>query len=144
MSTELSRPARRRMAGAVGVAVLVGAALIASLALAHNRVFPSHVTLVKAVQYAPNVGLYQGHVFSPRANCKRNREVQVFNVTANPDVRVARKYTGPNGFWKVKGALAPNGDKVQALIETKVLPAPPGHNHSCHLDRSPTVVFPHP
>ena len=135
---------RTVVVGGVAVSVLAGAAMVASLAFAHNKTFSNQVTLTRAVQYAPNVASYQGRVNSPRANCERNREVQVFNVSANPDVRVARTHTTPTGFWKVKGSLVPNGDKVQALIETKVLPAPPGHNHSCDVDRSPNVVFPRP
>ena len=146
MDIQFSRVTRQRVIGAVAVAVLGGAALIASLAFAHNRAFSSQVSLTQAVQYAPapNFGLYRGNVTSPRANCKNNREVQVFDVTPNPEVRVARTYTVAGGAWKAKGALVPNGHKVQALIETKVLPSPPGHNHTCTLDRSPIVVFPHP
>ena len=144
MDIEISRANRQRVIGVVAVAVLAGAALIASLAFAHNRAFPNQVSLTKAAPYGPALAVYKGRVTSPKAKCERNREVQIFNVTANPDVRVARSHTTPVGTYKIKGAQVPNGDKVQALIETKVLPAPPGHNHSCNVDRSPTVVYPHP
>jgi hypothetical protein len=144
MNVESSRASRQRLIGIVAVAVLVAAALVASLAIAHNKAFSNQVSLTKAVPYGPALAVYQGRVTSPRANCERNREVQIFNVTANPDVRVARTRTTPAGAYKVKGAQVPNGNKVQALIETKVLPAPPGHNHTCNVDRSPNVVYPHP
>jgi hypothetical protein len=133
-----------RVLGLVAVAVMAGAAVVASLAFAHNKNYANQVTLTKAVPRTPAIATYKGRVNSSRARCERNREVQVWNATPNPDVRVARTRTAPTGRWKVKGARVPNGDQVYALIETKVLLGNAAHNHTCAVDRSPNVTFPKP
>jgi hypothetical protein len=140
----VSRAIRSRVLGLVAVAVMAGAAVVASLAFAHNVNYPNQVTLRKAIPRTPAIATYKGRVNSPRARCERNREVQVWNATPNPDVRVARGRTAPDGRYKVKGARVPNGDEVYTLIETKVLLGNAAHNHTCAVDTSPNVTFPKP
>ena len=134
------------------IAMLGAAALIAGLAFAHNKVFPNAVTLTHAGPYAPGgpgvVNIYRGRVRSPRANCKRNREVQVWRADVTPEVRVfttrTRYSAGGLGYWKKKVPALPAGAKVYALIETKVLPPLAGHDHTCPVDRSPVRTIPYP
>jgi hypothetical protein len=136
--------AKRRTAAVVTVVVLLIAALAATLASAHNKVFPSQVTFTKAASLSPVKARYRGHVLSPRAACKSGREIQIYDITVNPDRRLKKAFSNATGFWAVTGPAPPNGDKVYAIMETKVLPAGPGHNHSCQNDTSPVLIFPHP
>jgi hypothetical protein len=120
---------------------LAGAAVVASLAVAHNQVFPNAVTLKRAGLGAK----YSGRVNSGIARCERNREVQVWRRKASGDVRLGTTYTNPNGGWTLFAPppLGP-GRKVYALIETKVLVGSPQHNHTCAVDRSPVRTIPYP
>jgi hypothetical protein len=138
------RSTRSRAVGVIAVAAMAGTAVVASLAIAHNQAFPNQVKLTKAVGISPALAKYKGRVNSPKARCERNREVQIWNATPTPDVRVGRTRTGPTGVWVDKGARVPNGDKVYALIETKVLLSNAAHDHTCVVDTSPNVVFPKP
>jgi hypothetical protein len=138
------RAPRSRLAGLVAVASLIGAALIASLAFAHTYAYPNQVTLSKARPLGGAIAVYKGRVLSGKLRCKVAREVQIFHATPNPDIRVARGYSHAGGYWKVKGARVPNGNKVYALIETKVLAQNPNHDHTCLVDRSTNRKFPYP
>jgi hypothetical protein len=150
MKTALAN--RIRLRGiALAVAALAGTALVASLALAHNRVFPNSVTLTRAAPINPGgvAAVYRGRVLSNRANCKRNREVQVWRADVNPEVRLfttrTRNSAGGLGYWLRKNPALPNGAKVYALIETKVLPPfTAAHDHTCPVDRSPVRTVPYP
>jgi hypothetical protein len=142
MRTTVARVVRSRLVALVTVAALGTGALVASLAIAHNVVYPSQVVVKKA---SP-AGLYRGRVLSAKVPCKVNREVQVYHANPNPDVRLGTVFTNGAGRWTLAGPALPNGHKVYALIETKVLnpPNPPGHNHTCSLDRSPKRAIPYP
>jgi hypothetical protein len=140
-----SRSTRTRFAAALAVAALTGAAVIAAVAIAHTVHYPNHVTLTKAVLTGnPGQALYRGRVLSSKPRCEVNREVQVFHVQPNGAVRVARGRSNGAGDWKANGSPVPNGDKVYALIETKVLKANANHDHSCKVDRSSKRAFPYP
>lgn len=132
---------KRRIAIALGVLAAIGG-LMAGLATAHNVVFPNKVTLTKAVPKPNNRALFKGRVKSPKARCERKREVQIFNATANPDVRLARTST-VRSRYKVKGNRPSPGDNVYALIETLVVVGNQNHSHVCAVDRSPNVTYPH-
>jgi hypothetical protein len=145
------RGIRSRLLGAAAVAVLVGAAVFAALAIAHNRVFPNSVTLTKAGPNSPGgaANIFRGRVLSGRANCKRQREVQVWRADVSPEVRLFTTRTGSAGLapgsWRRKIPALPNGAKVYALIETKVLPPfTAAHDHTCPVDRSPVRTIPYP
>ena len=143
---------RTRVVGVVAVGALAGAAVVAGLAIAHNRVFPNSVTVTQARPINPAggaAGVYSGRVLSGRANCKRNREVQVWRADVNPEVRLfttRTKYAaGGLGYWRRKAPALPNGAKVYALIETKVIPPfTAAHDHTCPVDRSPVRTIPYP
>jgi hypothetical protein len=144
--------ARAARSWAIGIAmamVLVGGVVVASLAIAHNRVFPNSVTVTKAKNRTPAVAVIRGRVLSGLPNCKRNREVQVWRADVNPEVRLFTTRTsyaaGGLGYWARKTPALPNGAKVYALIETKVLPPfTAAHDHTCPVDRSPVRTIPYP
>jgi hypothetical protein len=136
---------RARSVTVLALAVLTGAAVLAAVAIAHTAHYPNHVTLTKAVLTGnPGQALYKGRVVSSKDRCEVNREVQVFHVQPNGAVRVARGRSNGAGDWKASGSRVPNGDKVYALIETKVLKANANHDHSCKVDRSSKRAFPYP
>ena len=142
-----ARKPRRSVFAAIVVVALAGALVATSLAPAHNVNFGNRVNLTKAVDYggpAANLALYEGKVVSGRPNCERNREVQIWRVETPSDVRIKTLRTTPNGNFRVKGPRVAAGEKLYALIETKVIPAGAGHNHTCPVDRSPVRTYPHP
>ena len=126
---------------AAAVAALAGGAVLAGLAIAHNRTFSNSVTL----RYAGPGGKYNGRVNSGIARCERNREVQVWRRKASGDVRQGTTFTNAAGRWNLFASpgLGPNR-KVYALIETKVLVGNAQHNHNCAVDRSPVRTIPYP
>ena len=128
----------------VVVSALACAAVLAGLAVGHNKPYANGVTITSATPIGPNKAAYRGKVLSPKANCKRYREVQLWNADANPDVRIGTTRTGPNGTFATKRDRVPNGTHIYALIETKYLNTSPGHNHFCRVARSAKRVFPHP
>ena len=144
MKTTVARVVRSRLVAVVTVAALGAGAVVASLAIAHNVVYPSDVVVNKA---SPSgAWFYKGRVLSAKVPCKANREVQVYHANPTPDVRLGTVFTNADGRWRLAGPALPNGQKVYALIETKVLnpPNPPGHNHTCRLDRSANRTIPYP
>jgi hypothetical protein len=146
MKVLVSRLARPRFGAVVAVAALTGAAVIAAVAMAHNVAHSNSVTITRAGPIAtpPGRAFYKGQVVSPKHACEVAREVQVFHVVATGDVRIGRARSTNAGLWKDDGPRVPKGDKIYALIETKVLNAPPGHNHTCKVARSAPVAFPYP
>jgi carbohydrate-selective porin OprB len=134
----------RRAVAVVAAMALVIAAVAATMAFAHNKVFPSQVTFTKAVGLNPVKARFKGRVLAGKAPCKTGREVQVYDISVNPDRRLAKAFSNANGRWVVTGHRPPNGHQLYAIMETKVLPGGAGHNHSCQNDTSPTLVFPHP
>ena len=126
------------------VGALLGAAVLAGLAIGHNKPYANGVTITSANPIGPNKAAYRGRVVSPKPNCERNREVQLWNADANPEVRIGTTRTFPNGTFATKRDRVPNGTHVYALIETKYLNAGAGHNHFCRVARSAKRVFPHP
>ena len=136
--------ANRRSVGLAAALALVIAALAATLAFAHNKVFPSQVTFTKAVAVSPVKARFKGNVLAGKPPCKTGREVQVYDISVNPDRRLAKAFSNATGRWVVTGHRPPNGHQLYAIMETKVLPAGPGHNHSCQNNTSATLVFPHP
>ena len=136
---------RRATLAAVVVAALAGAIVATSIAPAHNVSFGNQVNLNRARDYlASNYADYKGQVSSSKPNCKRNREVQIWRVDTPSDVRLKTTHTTPTGFFRVKGPQVAAGEKVYALIETKVIPSGAGHNHTCRVDRSPVRTYPYP
>jgi hypothetical protein len=133
-----------RSVGVTATVALAGAALTAGIATGHNKDFANSVTLAEARQYAPNIDSYGGRVTSGRPRCKRRREVQIWRADVTPEVRVLTTRTGPFGRYRRKGPDLPNGAKVYALIETKVLASNAAHDHICPVDRSPVRTMPHP
>jgi hypothetical protein len=133
-----------RVVGLVAVAVLAGAAVVAGMAVAHDKTFSNSVTLTEAKRLSPAVGVYGGRVRSPNPRCPRVREVQVYRADVNPEVRLFATRTQPGGRWRRKGPALPNGAKVYALIETKVLRSNAAHDHVCPVDRSPVRTIPYP
>jgi hypothetical protein len=140
----MPRATRTRVSAAVGVGVLACAAMLAGLAVGHNKPYSNAVTITSANPIGPLKAAYRGKVLSPKPNCERNREVQLWNADANPDVRIGTTRTGPNGSFATKRDRVPNGTHIYALIETKYLNTSPGHNHFCRVARSAKRVFPHP
>jgi hypothetical protein len=135
----------RLLAAAAAVAVLAGAAALGSVALAHDKVFRNAVTLGKADRLAGGApGIYRGRVLSPSPKCKHRREVQIYRADVTPEVRIRTTRTTPRGRWKTKGPALPDGAKVYALIETRVVTSNPAHDHSCPVDRSPVRTIPYP
>ena len=142
-----ARGTRRTTVGAVVVAALMGAVVTASIAPAHNVSFGNQVNLFRAKDYggpAANLGTYAGRVLSNRPNCRRYREVQIWRVANPSDVRLRTTRTDTTGFFRAKGPRLAAGQKVYALIETKVIPAGAGHSHTCGVDRSPVRTYPYP
>ena len=140
-----ARKPRRKIFTAMVVAALAGTVIVTSLAPAHNVNFGNQVNLNRANDYlASPYAIYQGRVFSSRPNCKRYREVQIWRVANPSDVRLKTTRTSPTGFFRAKGPQVANGQKVYALIETKVIPAGAGHNHTCVVDRSAVRTYPYP
>lgn len=130
---------RTRILAVMALAALAAAAVAASLAFAHNVVYPNQAVVKKA----KTNGNYRGRVNAAKVPCKVNREVQIWHINPNPDVRLGTVFTNGVGRWIFAGPALPAGQKVYALIETKVLPPipnPPGHNHTCRVDRSPNKV----
>jgi hypothetical protein len=147
--TTKARAARSRLAWIVVVIALAGATVLASLAIAHDRVFSNSLTVTKAKRISPAVAVFRGRVLSGLPNCKRNREVQVWRADVNPEVRLFTTRTsyaaGGLGHWARKAPALPNGAKVYALIETKVVPPfTAAHDHTCPVDRSPVRTIPYP
>ena len=140
----MPRATRTRVSAAVGVGVLACAAMLAGLAVGHNKPYANGVTITSATPIGPLKAAYRGKVLSPKPNCERNREVQVWNADANPDDRLGTTRTNPNGTWAMKKDRVPNGTHIYALIETKYLNTSPGHNHFCRVARSAKRTFPHP
>ena len=136
--------AGRTKLGLVTTATVACAAVFGGAAVAHNREFSNSVTLVEAKRLGPNVGTYGGRVNSGRPRCRRHREVQIWRADVTPEVRVLTTHTGPNGRYRRKGAALPDGAKVYALIETKVLVSNAAHDHICPVDRSQPRVSPYP
>jgi hypothetical protein len=136
-----ARKIRSQVIAVVATVALVGAAILASLAIAHNQAFSNAVTLKRA----GSGGKYSGRVNSGNARCERNREVQVWRRKASGDVRQGTTFTNANGAWTLFAppGLGP-GRKAYALIETKVLVGSPQHNHTCAVDRSPVRTIPYP
>jgi hypothetical protein len=140
---------RSRIAVLVGVVALTGVAALASFAIAHDREFANSVTVTKAKNRTPVSGLIRGRVISGLPHCKRNREVQVWRADVNPEVRLfttrTRYSAGGLGYWLRKTPALPNGAKIYALIETKVVPPfTAAHDHTCPVDRSPVRTIPYP
>jgi hypothetical protein len=129
---------------ALGLLAIVAVSGTAGVATAHNKEFSNSVVVKEARQYAPNVDSYGGRVKSGNARCKRHREVQVYRVDVTPEVRLFSTRTGPGGYWRRKGPDLPDGAKVYALIETKVLASNAAHDHTCPVDRSPVRTMPYP
>ena len=129
------------------VAALAGAVVVTSIAPAHNVTFGNQVSLNRARDYggpAANLADYKGRVNSTRINCERKREVQIWRVANPSDVHLVTTRTTTTGFFRVKGPRIAAGQKVYALIETKVIPSGGGHNHTCRVDRSPVRTYPYP
>lgn len=135
---------RVRLVGLVTMAALGGAAMTAGLAIAHDRAFSNSVTVGKAKRLGPAVGLYSGRVRSGNVRCPRVREVQVYRADVSPEVRLFSTRATSTGRWRRKGPALPNGAKVYALIETKVLASTAAHDHVCPVDRSPVRTIPYP
>jgi hypothetical protein len=140
---------RSRVVVVLTVSAFAGAAALASLAIAHNRVFSNSVTITKAKNRTPAAAVIRGRVLSGLPNCKRNREVQVWRADVTPEVRLFTTRTsyaaGGLGYWARKTPALPNGAKVYALIETKVVPPfTAAHDHTCPVDRSPVRTIPYP
>ena len=138
---------RRKTIGAVVVAVFAAALVVTSIAPAHNVSFGNQVDLNRARDYGgpgSNLADYKGQVYSSRPNCKRYREVQIWRVDPAGDVRLKTLRTNTTGFFRVKGPRVAAGQKVYALIETKVIPSGAGHSHTCRVDRSPVRTYPYP
>jgi hypothetical protein len=135
------RVLRSRLLGVVAVVALAGAAVLASLAIAHNKRFSNSVTLKRA----GSGGKYLGQVNSARPRCEANREVQVWRRKASGDVRQGTTFTNAAGRWNLVATpgLGP-GKVVYALIEAKVLVGTAQHNHVCAVDRSPLRTTPYP
>jgi len=133
-----------KLIGVVAVTVLAGATVVASLAVAHNKAFSNSVTLTEAKRLGPAVGSYGGRVLSANPRCPRVREVQLYRADVNPEVRLFTTRTTPAGRWRRKGPALPDGAKVYALIETKVLRSNAAHDHVCRVDRSPVRTIPYP
>jgi hypothetical protein len=134
----------RKPAGVLAGVVVSAATVAAGVAMAHNKEFSNSVTLAEARQYAPNLDSYGGRVISGHPRCKRRREVQIWRADVTPEVRVLTTRTGPYGRYRRKGPDLPNGAKVYALIETRVLLSNGAHDHTCPVDRSPVRTMPHP
>ena len=128
----------------VAAAALAGATVAAGVAVAHDKAFSNSVTLTAAKRLGPAVGTYGGRVLSANPRCPRVREVQVYRADVNPEVRLFSTRTTPGGRWRRKGPALPNGAKVYALIETKVLKSNAAHDHICPVDRSPVRTIPYP
>lgn len=142
-----ARKPRRSVLAVIVAVALAGTVIATSIAPAHNVNFRNQVNLSLARDYggpAANLAIYQGRVNSPRPNCERYREVQIWRVANPSDVRLKTLRTTPTGFFRVKGPRIAAGRKVYALIETKYIPAPAGHNHTCPVDRSPVRTYPYP
>ncbi len=142
---------RNRLIWRVPIAALVIVVALAGLAIAHDREFPNSVTVTRAKSSVPGgaAAAYRGRVLSGLANCKRNREVQVYRADVTPEVRLfttRTKYSaGGLGYWYRKAPALPNGAKIYALIETKVIPPfTAAHDHTCPVDRSPVRTVPYP
>ena len=133
-----------RKFGVLAAVAVGGAALTTGIATGHNKEFSNSVTLVEARQYAQNIDTYGGRVVSGHPRCRRRREVQIWRADVNPEVRVKTTRTGPFGRYRAKGPDLPNGAKVYALIETKVLASTAAHDHICPVDRSPVRTVPYP
>jgi hypothetical protein len=148
MESRQWRSVRPRKGVAFAVIALVGAIALASLAIAHNRQFSNSVTLAHAKNRTPAVAVIRGRVKSGLPHCKRYREVQVYRADVNPEVRLFTTRTGTGatlGLWRRKTPALPNGAKVYALIETKVVPpSNAAHDHTCPVDRSPVRTIPYP
>jgi hypothetical protein len=125
-------------------ATVVCAAVFGAAAVAHNKQFSNSVSLVEATRLTPAIGTYGGRVNSGKPRCRRHREVQIWRADVNPEVRLLTAHTGPGGKFRRKGAALPDGAKVYALIETKVLLGNAAHNHTCPVDRSPVRTIPYP
>jgi len=140
-----ARKPRRSVLAVIAAAALAGTVVATSIAPAHNVNFGNQVNLNRARDYlASNYADYKGRVFSNRPNCERYREVQIWRVANPSDIRLRTTRTTPTGFFRVKGPQVANGQKVYALIETKVIPSGAGHNHTCAVDRSPVRTYPYP
>lgn len=144
MSGESKLTSRLHLVGLVAVAALAAAAVAAGMAVAHNKTFSNAVTLTEAARLGPAVGVYGGRVRSRNPRCPRVREVQVYRADVTPEVRLFSTRARPNGRWRRKGPALPDGAKVYALIETKVLRANAAHDHVCPVDRSPVRTIPYP
>jgi hypothetical protein len=135
-----------RMVGVLAAVAVGGVALTTGIATGHNKEWSNSVTLTEARQYAPNIDSYGGRVKSANPRCKRRREVQVYRADVTPEVRLfsTRTPAGSSGRWRRKGPDLPDGAKVYALIETKVLASNAAHDHICPVDRSPVRTIPYP
>lgn len=133
-----------RTVGSVIVTAVAAMALVTGVAGAHDNAIPNSVTLTKAKHYGPGVWEYKGRVRSSNSRCERHREVQVYRADVNPEVRLFTTRTGASGRWKRKGPVLPNGAKVYALIETRVIVSNGAHDHICKVDRSPVRTVPYP
>ena len=128
----------------LGVAISVCAVAVGGSAVAHNKQFSNSVGLVEAKRLSPAIGSYGGRVHSGNPRCRRHREVQIWRADVTPEVRLLTTHTGPAGRYRRKGAALPDGAKVYALIETKVLAGSAAHDHTCPVDRSPVRTIPYP
>ena len=133
-----------KLIGIVAATALAGATVLADLATAHDKAFSNSVTLTEANRLGPAVGAYGGRVLSANPRCPRVREVQVYRADVTPEVRLFTTRTTPGGRWRRKGPALPDGAKVYALIETKVLRSSAAHDHVCRVDRSPVRTIPYP
>jgi len=136
-------PGRLTLAGVLLLG-LAGVAAMGGAANAHDTGFKNSVNLTRAEQLGPAIEVYEGRVESVNPRCERRREVQLWRSDVNPEVRVLTIRTTPAGLFKKKGPALPVGAKVYALIETRFIPTPPAHDHTCPVDRSPVVTTPYP
>ena len=105
--------------------------------------YPTHVRLDKAVQTSAGNGRYKGRIVRSKPLCKKRREVQIFDETPSPDVRLARTRSPKSGKWTAIGQAPPSGHDVYAIVEAKVVNKN-GNTYTCKAARSKTLIFPTP
>ncbi len=139
---QLDGPGRRRrlrLGAAVLVCAIAGAAL-AGVASARLTTYRTNLFFDRAVKSGPTQAKFVGHITSPRTTCKKNREVQIFDLTAG-DVRIDKARSNASGDWATAKAAPAKGHQLYALVEAKYFD---NGNKRCNVDQTTSRAYPFP
>jgi LPXTG-motif cell wall-anchored protein len=113
------------------ITALMVAVLAPSAVLAHERLFPSSITLQRGL------GTFTGSVSSSSDECLGNRTVTVYRTGPGSEAAVGSDLTSSDGSYVVSAPVMPAG-----TYQARVSPSVTGgysHTHRCGKAKSKTI-----